>query len=76
MASEDMDSLTFGAPRFLRHLMDPSSRKVPVMEFEIAKVLTTSKSDIIACQKCCSSIGTSWCFQRRCQGSSPSSPPL
>ena len=38
MASEDMDSLTFGAPRFLRHLMDPSSRKVPVMEFEVAKV--------------------------------------
>ncbi|KAK9292929.1 hypothetical protein L1049_020911 [Liquidambar formosana] len=39
VASEDMDSLTFGAPRFLRHLMDPSSRKVPVMEFEITKVL-------------------------------------
>lgn len=33
-----MDSLTFGAPRFLRHLMDPSSRKIPVMEFEVAKV--------------------------------------
>ncbi|KAM1691481.1 hypothetical protein ACFXTN_030270 [Malus domestica] len=39
VASEDMDSLTFGAPRFLRHLMDPSSRKIPVMEFDIAKVL-------------------------------------
>ncbi|XWS64389.1 hypothetical protein CRYUN_Cryun05aG0000700 [Craigia yunnanensis] len=39
VASEDMDSLTFGAPRFLRHLMDPSSRKVPVMEFEVVKVL-------------------------------------
>ncbi|XP_068661547.1 flap endonuclease 1 [Aristolochia californica] len=39
VASEDMDSLTFGAPRFLRHLMDPSSKKVPVMEFEIAKIL-------------------------------------
>ncbi|KAF8032424.1 hypothetical protein BT93_D1365 [Corymbia citriodora subsp. variegata] len=39
VASEDMDSLTFGAPRFLRHLMDPSSRKIPVMEFEIAKIL-------------------------------------
>ncbi|XP_022743750.1 flap endonuclease 1 isoform X2 [Durio zibethinus] len=39
VASEDMDSLTFGASRFLRHLMDPSSRKVPVMEFEVAKVL-------------------------------------
>ncbi|XP_028791432.1 flap endonuclease 1 isoform X4 [Neltuma alba] len=38
VASEDMDSLTFGAPRFLRHLMVPSSKKVPVMEFEVAKV--------------------------------------
>ncbi|KAI4349850.1 hypothetical protein L6164_010398 [Bauhinia variegata] len=39
VASEDMDSLTFGATRFLRHLMDPSSKKIPVMEFEVAKVL-------------------------------------
>ncbi|XP_052192120.1 flap endonuclease 1 isoform X2 [Diospyros lotus] len=39
VASEDMDSLTFGAPKFLRHLMDPSSKKVPVMEFDISKVL-------------------------------------
>ncbi|KAF5939713.1 hypothetical protein HYC85_023972 [Camellia sinensis] len=39
VAFEDMDSLTFGAPRFLRHLMDPSSKKVPVMEFEVSKVL-------------------------------------
>jgi flap endonuclease-1 len=38
VASEDMDSLTFGAPRFVRHLMDPSSKKIPVMEFEVAKV--------------------------------------
>lgn len=38
-ASEDMDSLTFGAPKFLRHLMDPASRKIPVMEFDIAKIL-------------------------------------
>ncbi|CAN6850189.1 unnamed protein product [Brassica oleracea] len=38
VASEDMDSLTFGAPKFLRHLMDPSSRKIPVMEFDVAKV--------------------------------------
>eukprot|EP00897_Mesotaenium_endlicherianum_P005242 jgi/Mesen1/4746/ME000242S03921 len=39
VASEDMDSLTFGAPVFLRHLMEPSTRKIPVMEFEIDKVL-------------------------------------
>lgn len=38
VASEDMDSLTFGAPKFLRHLMDPSSKKIPVMEFEMVKV--------------------------------------
>ncbi|KAL2906807.1 Flap endonuclease 1 [Bienertia sinuspersici] len=39
VASEDMDSLTFGASKFLRHLMDPSSKKIPVMEFEMSKVL-------------------------------------
>ncbi|KAG9130283.1 hypothetical protein Leryth_004277 [Lithospermum erythrorhizon] len=39
VASEDMDSLTFGATKFLRHLMDPSSKKIPVMEFEVSKVL-------------------------------------
>ncbi|EPS63593.1 hypothetical protein M569_11187, partial [Genlisea aurea] len=39
VASEDMDSLTFGAPKFLRHLMDPSSKKIPVMEFDVSKVL-------------------------------------
>nr|KJB81159.1 hypothetical protein B456_013G131700 [Gossypium raimondii] len=39
VASEDMDSLTFGAPRFLRHLMGPGSRKVRVLEFEVGKVL-------------------------------------
>ncbi|KAG6531809.1 hypothetical protein ZIOFF_005635 [Zingiber officinale] len=35
---EDMDSLTYGAPRFLRQIMDPSSKN-PVMEFEVSKVL-------------------------------------
>ncbi|KAL0387294.1 UNVERIFIED_CONTAM: Flap endonuclease 1 [Sesamum radiatum] len=39
VASEDMDSLTFGAPRFLRHLMGPSSKKIPVLEFEFSKIL-------------------------------------
>ncbi|KAK3441392.1 hypothetical protein EUGRSUZ_B01339, partial [Eucalyptus grandis] len=46
VASEDMDSLTFGAPIFLRHLMDPSSRKVPVMEFEIPKILEEMNLDM------------------------------
>ncbi|KAL8541924.1 hypothetical protein ACS0TY_002972 [Phlomoides rotata] len=39
VASEDMDTLAFGATRFIRHLMDPRSKKIPVVEFEISKVL-------------------------------------
>ncbi|KAJ1292878.1 hypothetical protein BS78_01G024000 [Paspalum vaginatum] len=39
IASEDMDSLTFGARRFLRHLTDLGYKKSPVIEFEVSKVL-------------------------------------
>ena len=39
MSSEDMDSLTFGAPRVLRNLMTPASAKLPVLEYDHAKVL-------------------------------------
>ncbi|KAF5197868.1 Flap endonuclease [Thalictrum thalictroides] len=38
VASEDMDTLTFGAPIFVRHLMG-SSRKFPVVQYEVAKIL-------------------------------------
>jgi len=33
-----MDSLTFGARRFLRHLTDLGYKKSPVTEFEVSKV--------------------------------------
>ncbi|PUZ36256.1 hypothetical protein GQ55_9G023100 [Panicum hallii var. hallii] len=39
VASEDMDSLTFGARRFLRHLTDLGYKKSLVTEFEVSKVL-------------------------------------
>ena len=39
MASEDMDSLTFGAPRFLRRLTMPDARKMPVLEIHLDRVL-------------------------------------
>ncbi|XP_041990650.1 flap endonuclease 1-like isoform X1 [Salvia splendens] len=39
VASEDMDSLAFGAPRLLRHLMCPTSKRIPVVEFKVSKVL-------------------------------------
>jgi len=43
MSSEDMDSLTFGAPRVLRNLMTPASAKLPVQEYDYAKVLEELK---------------------------------
>ncbi|KAL1558816.1 Elongation of fatty acids protein 2 [Salvia divinorum] len=40
VASEDMDSLAFGAPRFLRHLIHhPTSKRMPMVEFKVSKVL-------------------------------------
>lgn len=39
ISTEDMDSLTFGTPRLIRHLMAPASQKSAVTEFEYAKVL-------------------------------------
>ena len=38
-ASEDMDSLTFGTPRMLRHLTFSEARKLPITEFNFDKVL-------------------------------------
>eukprot|EP00899_Mesostigma_viride_P005794 jgi/Mesvir1/15215/Mv06445-RA.1 len=38
-ASEDMDALMFGTPRLIRHLLTPSSRNLPIMEIDLAKVL-------------------------------------
>jgi len=39
VASEDTDTMTFGTPVFLRQLMAPASKKLPVLEFDIRKVL-------------------------------------
>jgi flap endonuclease-1 len=37
--SEDMDTLTFGAPVLLRHLTFSEARKMPIMEINLDKVL-------------------------------------
>ncbi|MCO5605394.1 hypothetical protein L7F22_059578 [Adiantum nelumboides] len=39
VSSEDMDSLTFGAPKLLRNLLMPASRKLSVLEFNLSMVL-------------------------------------
>ena len=39
VSSEDMDTLTFGAPRLVRYLMEAEGRKLAVLEFDLAKVI-------------------------------------
>ena len=39
VATEDMDALTFGAPRLLRHLMASQSQNLPVAEFDLSRAL-------------------------------------
>tara|TARA_B100001741_G_C16442625_1_gene546390 strand:+ start:17 stop:970 length:954 start_codon:yes stop_codon:yes gene_type:complete len=39
VATEDMDTLTFAAPRMARNLMAPKSAEKPVLEFDYEKVL-------------------------------------
>ena len=38
-ASEDMDTLTFGAPRLVRRMWASEAQKLPVLEFNLPKVL-------------------------------------
>ena len=37
--TEDMDALTFGTHKLVRHLTDSEARKKPVLEFDLSKVL-------------------------------------
>merc|ERR1712228_80453 len=38
--TEDMDALTFGTTKLVRHLTDSEARKKPVLEFDLSKVLS------------------------------------
>eukprot|EP00245_Coleochaete_scutata_P005594 TRINITY_DN19256_c0_g1_i1.p1 TRINITY_DN19256_c0_g1~~TRINITY_DN19256_c0_g1_i1.p1 ORF type:complete len:390 (+),score=95.80 TRINITY_DN19256_c0_g1_i1:87-1256(+) len=61
VASEDMDSLTFGSPVFLRHLMEPTSRKMPVMEFDVKKVLEELELSMDQFIDLCILLGCDYC---------------
>lgn len=39
VASEDMDTLTCGAPRLLRHMTYSEARKMPILEISLEKIL-------------------------------------
>jgi len=38
-ATEDMDALTFGTPRLIRNLTMSEARKMPILEFDLSKIL-------------------------------------
>jgi 5'-3' exonuclease len=40
IASEDMDSLTFGTPKLIRNLMKPQTQNLPINEYDYDKVQT------------------------------------
>jgi len=45
-ATEDMDALTFGTPRLLRHLTSPATKKEPVLEITLTEVLKGMELDM------------------------------
>ncbi|KAI4369344.1 hypothetical protein MLD38_017792 [Melastoma candidum] len=61
VASEDMDSLTFGAPRLLRQMMVPSSRKSEVLEFKLSKILEQMSLDMDQFIDFCLLCGCDYC---------------
>ncbi|KAG6518375.1 hypothetical protein ZIOFF_021850 [Zingiber officinale] len=62
VASENMDTLTFGVPRFLRHLMDPSSKKISVMESDVSKVLEELRLTMDQFIDLCILFGCDYCY--------------
>lgn len=42
-ATEDMDALTFGTPRLIRHMMQSAQRKEPIVEYDLAVALSELK---------------------------------
>lgn len=43
VATEDMDALTFGSPKLLRHLTFSANRKEPILEIDLQTVLSELK---------------------------------
>lgn len=69
VATEDMDALTFGAPRLVRHLMAAPSQKKDVTEFDYASMLGELKLDSEAFIDLCILSGCDYCSTIRGIGS-------
>ncbi|KAK8807053.1 hypothetical protein WA158_003812 [Blastocystis sp. Blastoise] len=61
MASEDMDSLTFGVPRLLRHLTQSEGKENDILEFDHAQLLSDLNIDQDAFIDLCILCGCDYC---------------
>ncbi|KAJ1489945.1 nuclease, Rad2 family [Baffinella frigidus] len=59
--SEDMDTLTFGAPVMLRNVFAPESRKLPILEITLSKVLEGLELNIDQFVDLCILMGCDYC---------------
>ena len=59
--SEDMDTLTFGAPVMLRNVFVPESRKLPILEITLSKVLEGLNMDMKQFIDLCILMGCDYC---------------
>lgn len=62
--SEDMDTLTFGAPVMLRNVFVPESRKLPILEITLQKVLDGLQMDMPQFIDLCILMGCDYCGER------------
>jgi flap endonuclease-1 len=59
--SEDMDTLTFGAPVMLRNVFMPESRKLPILEISLNKVLAGLELTLDQFVDLCILMGCDYC---------------
>ncbi len=70
VSTEDMDALTFGTPRLLRHLMASSSSQLAVAEFDLNKAIEVMVGGQMLCRWCAH---TAWGTDSPCRKGGASS---
>jgi flap endonuclease-1 len=63
-ATEDMDSLTFGSPRLLRHMTFSAARKMPIVEVMMYTHITQYDLNLDTLMFCLLCIFCMFCFVR------------
>eukprot|EP00667_Euglena_gracilis_P010842 EG_transcript_11040 len=59
--TEDMDALTFGTPRLLRHLTVSEAKKQPILEIHLERVLEGMEMDMAQFIDLCILLGCDYC---------------